>query len=250
MFTRTVASNGRQASRASLKWILLCCLVLLTPPWTRVDGQRADPADELRNFDARVSLRSAPAVAPLASQLTALQAVQTVAPSVVATYDEVFGVTRTLMNRAGYLTDPGAGREPQQIAIDFMVANSALFGLQAGDVAEYQVTDVVPNIATSSTHVYLRQTYQGIPVYNAQFHVNINRTGRILSVNNQFVPALASSVNSLSPGVDASEAVAEAASHLRIALAAPPHRSRSRWAPTIVRGSNGTASHASPSRRD
>jgi extracellular elastinolytic metalloproteinase len=220
MFTRTVASNGRQASRSCLKGILLCCLVLLAPPWARVDGQRADPADELRNFDARVPLRSSSAVAPLVS--AALQAARTTDPSVVATYDDVFGVTRTLMSRAGYLTGAVAGREPQQIAIDFMAANSSLFGLQAGDVSEYEVTDIVPNIATGSTHVYVRQTYRGIAVYNAQFHVNVNRNGRILSVNNQFVPALASSVNSMSPAIDGSEAVTRAASQLRIALAAAP----------------------------
>ena len=69
---------------------------------------------------------------------------------------------------------------------------------------------------------YLRQTHRGIPVYNAQFHVNVNRNGRIMSVNNQFVPDLAFSVNSLSPSVSAPEAVADAAGHLQIALPALP----------------------------
>ena len=43
---------------------------------------------------------------------------------------------------------------------------------------------------TGATHIYLRQRYRGLPVYNAQLHVNVNRDGRIISVNNSFLPGL------------------------------------------------------------
>ena len=39
------------------------------------------------------------------------------------------------------------------------------------------MTDVVSTSVTGATHIYLRQTYLGLPVYNAQLHVNVNRDG-------------------------------------------------------------------------
>ena len=84
------------------------------------------------------------------------------------------------------------------------------------------MTDVVPNPTTGSTHVYVRQTIQGLSVYNAQLHVNVDRESRIMSVNNQFVPALGGSINAVAPTSSAAAAVARAAEHLAIALEATP----------------------------
>ena len=44
---------------------------------------------------------------------------------------------------------------------------------------------------TGATHIYLRQRYQGIPVYNGQLQINVNRDGRIISVNNSFLAGIA-----------------------------------------------------------
>ena len=87
------------------------------------------------------------------------------------------------------------------VAVEF-VSNPAvleMLGLTADDLLDYEVTDVVPSKVTGATHIYLRQTLYGIPVYNGQLHVNVNRDGRIISVNNSFVPDLAPSVTALAP---------------------------------------------------
>ena len=60
---------------------------------------------------------------------------------------------------------------------------------------------------TGATHIYLQQRYRGIPVYNAQLHVNVNRDGRIISVNNSFLPGIARAVSSLSPRMQLPAAV-------------------------------------------
>jgi extracellular elastinolytic metalloproteinase len=201
---------------------LFSCLVLFALSWTRVATQNFTvQGDALGNFDAR--LASPPASASSArteAQNAALQALRAAYPAVSVTYDPALGVTRTVMNQAGYLTLPDL-REPLQIAVDYIHASTDLLGLEPGDLI-YEVTDVVPNAATGSTHVYFRQTHNGLAVYNAQLQVNVNREGRILSVNNQFVPFLASSANLASPAISASEAVAGAARHLNIPLAAQP----------------------------
>ena len=64
--------------------------------------------------------------------------------------------------------------------------------------------------------------WQGIPVFNAQLQININREGHILSVNNSFVPMLARSVNLVDPSLVATDAVLRAAAHLKLPVAAPP----------------------------
>ena len=138
------------------------------------------------------------------------------------TYDEQFGVTRTLTNHAGQLTLGAPGRDPLDVALSYVQANPALLGISAEDLADYEMTDLVANPATGSIHVYFRQMLQGLPVYNGQLHVNVDRESRIMSVNNQFVPALAASLNAVVPSVSAATAVARAAEHLGIALAETP----------------------------
>ncbi|MBI2822046.1 MAG: M36 family metallopeptidase, partial [Acidobacteria bacterium] len=93
-------------------------------------------------------------------------------------------------------------------------------GLNTADLTEYETTDVVVNRATGSTHVYLRQLHGGVPVYDGQLQINVNRNGRVLSVNNAFQPALAQGVNTLTPKVRPEEAALRAAEHL--AIANPP----------------------------
>ena len=178
--------------------------------------------DGERNYDARVLLNRGFRAPQDAAQQDAVGALRSELPDLSVTYDEQFGVTRTLINHAGYLTLPARASDPVDVALGYVQANPALMGLAAADLAEYEVTDVVPNPTTGSTHVYVRQTIQGLSVYNAQLHVNVDRESRIMSVNNQFVPALGGSINAVAPTSSAAAAVARAAEHLAIALEATP----------------------------
>ena len=81
--------------------------------------------------------------------------------------------------------------EPMTIAMDFVRSNLAALGLEASDLEGYAVSNVVYSKVTGATHIYLQQRYQGIPVYNAQLQINVNRDGRIISVNNSFMAGIA-----------------------------------------------------------
>ena len=142
-------------------------------------------------------------------------------PSLSVTYDAQSGQPRTLSNHGGYLT-PADGRHPLDIAMSFVQSGDALLGLEPSDVTEYTVTDVVPNRTTGSTHVYMRQSLGGVPVYNAQLQININRDGRIISMSNQFVRGLARAIGEDRPRVGAARAVAGAAAHLNQPLSQAP----------------------------
>jgi extracellular elastinolytic metalloproteinase len=108
------------------------------------------------------------------------------------------------------------------LAMNFIRNNAAALGLEAADLQGYAVTDVVRSKPTGATHIYLQQRYRGIPVYSAQLHVNVNRDGRIISVNNSFLPGVARSVSSLSPRMQLSAAVSSAAQFSDTPLATQP----------------------------
>ncbi len=174
---------------------------------------------ESRNFDARTGhnagLRFADAM--VVPSLTGRFA----QPDIAATFDETTGVTRTLMSHTGFLTTPAAGG-PKAVALAFASANPALFGLAKADLADMEVTDVVPSDLTSLTHIYYRQRHLGLPVYNGQLQFNVHKDGRILSINNAFVPGIAAVAKSTSPAIGADAAVASAAKNLSVALAVQP----------------------------
>ena len=170
---------------------------------TVVQGKPALLEDS--NFDARIEANRGRQAQPTAMQSAGIQALA--GPTGNFTFDEQFGVTRTLSNPQGYLTAANQGRSPLDIAMDYVQTSVAVLGLEASDLTGLEVTDIGPNPTTGSTHAYLRQTWQGIPVFNAQLQININREGHILSVNNSFVPMLARSVNLADPSLVATDAV-------------------------------------------
>ena len=131
------------------------------------------------------------------------------------------GAVSALTSQRGYLTDKASGA-PMTLAMNFVRNNVAALGLEAADLQGYAVTDVVHSKVTGATHIYLQQRYRGIPVYNAQLQVNVNRDGRIISVNNSFLPGIARAVSSLSPRMQLPAAVGSAAQFSGTPLAAQP----------------------------
>ena len=153
-------------------------------------GAQVPTAGEPRNFDARPGRTARMLAQPVAEGNAALQAFAAGRPDLAVSVDDTFGTTSKLYDRLGYLTGPDP-REPRVVALDFITTNSAVLGLDQADLAEYEVSDLVVNQATGSTHLYLRQTFQSIPLYNGLLQVNVNREGRIMSVNNAWVRGLA-----------------------------------------------------------
>src|SRR6185436_8697697 len=133
--------------------------------------------------------------------------------------DAATGAVSALTSQSGYLTEKASGT-PMTLAMSFLRNNLTALGLEAADLQGYAVTDVVYSKITGATHVYLQQQYRGIPVYNAQLHINVNRDGRVISVNNSFLPGIARAVSSLSPRMQLPAAVGSAAQFSGIAAPA------------------------------
>jgi extracellular elastinolytic metalloproteinase len=201
---------------APWRWV---ALVLVLTGGLGIEAITQQPADATggmfpQTYDARTAFAGLAAVEPGTSQRARLAALQQDILELEATFDATTGVTRTLWSRTGYLTQPQPG-PAIDIADAFIASNLAMLGLIDEDVGDRELTDLVFSQVTGATHVYYRQRHGGIPVYATQLQVNVNRDGRILSVNNSFVPAIGSGVNATVPAIDAASAVQGALQHLQ-----------------------------------
>jgi len=198
-------------------WFVL--LLILSPPLGaqifHFDGSGA----ESRNLDRRVP--ELPRFEPGPQQLQAIESLRGQMPALAVTFDESTGATRSLYNAAGFLTGPQEG-DPLDLALGFVRENRMLLGLGPSDLRDWEVTDRVLSSVSGVTHLYLRQLHAGLPVYNAQLQVHVTADGRILSVNNAFVPGLGQRSSTVAPALGAGNAVVRAAEHLGIRLPGPP----------------------------
>lgn len=201
--------SRRSLQRSLLAGVIGAALAQPVFAFTEIEAKHG------RNHDARVELQNAPARAATPAQAAALDALRARVPELAVEIDPVSGATRSLYNRAGYMTDAVPGADNKAVALAFLREQATLLGLRSADIASFEVTDDVQSRASGILHLYLRQTHEGLAVYNGQLQVNIDRDGAILSVNNQFVPDLAGSVNRLQPAISAGQAVGAAALQLQ-----------------------------------
>ena len=108
-----------------------------------------------------------------------------------------------------------------QVALRYVAEHREELGLTQADVADVAITDAYTSDHTGVSHVYLRQRFQGIEVYNANINVNVAANGNVLSHGSDFVPNLASVVNRTSPVLDPAAAVALAAAVVELNPIAP-----------------------------
>lgn len=175
---------------------------------------QAPLAEGERHYDARLELnRTFTALRSAARPAVTAETVQGLVANVqelTVESNDVTGAVATLSSQRGYLTNASSAL-PMAIAQTFIRNNAAALGLELSDVQGYSVSDTVYSRVTGATHIYLQQRHRGIPVYNGQLHVNVNRDGRIISVNNSFLPGLAGAVRTATPRMQLSAAVSAAA---------------------------------------
>ncbi|WP_342375404.1 extracellular metalloproteinase [Myxococcus stipitatus] len=166
-----------------------------------------------RNHDARIARNLGMKKALSAVQKDREAALRRGVPELRVETDASTGLVRSLVNPVGALTAPSSG-DALAIGFSFLQAQRELLGLELTDLANLEVTDRVYSRQSGVTHLYLRQTHQGLPLYNGQLQINVDGKGRVLSVHSDFMPSLARAVASIQPRLDAAAAVSGAARHL------------------------------------
>ena len=178
-------------------------------------------AEGPRSYDARNEYNANFQLENSLAQSLALESLRSESVDLATSFDPTTGVTRTVNNRTGYLTEAQAG-DPEAVALAFINSHLEGLGLTTNDVQNLELTDRVFSKVTGATHLYYRQTHLGLPVYNGQLHINVNREGRILSVNNAFLSNLQDSVGSTVPTLSAANAVIAGASQVGITTSTAP----------------------------
>ena len=162
--------------------------------------------DRMRNYDARPAANVGFKVVQSQTQKTALTELFESRSDLVITFDPSTGATRTLYHPTSYLTESSSG-DAEAIALSYLQANRTVLGLVAEDLVDLELTDRVFSAVTGATHLYYRQTHAGLPLYNGQLQIHVNRDGRVLSINSLFLPALGQAAGSTEPQLSAAEAV-------------------------------------------
>jgi extracellular elastinolytic metalloproteinase len=155
--------------------------------------------------------------------LTAALTVQLVPPALSApavppgsaTDDVLRG--RVLSRPGGYLSDPTPG-DALDIALDFMRQNRDRFRLTGDDLSDIVLKDRYTTQHNGITHLYFRQRFARIEVFNGDININVTRDGRVLNMGSAFEPDLRSAVNALQPAIPAQAAVGSAAVELGLQL--------------------------------
>jgi Ca2+-binding RTX toxin-like protein len=89
-------------------------------------------------------------------------------------------------------TTPLSAVDALAAATSYLEANAADFGLTLADAQNFAVTSQYGDDHNGVTHVYLRQTYQGLQIVDADINLNVGSDGSILSVYSSFVNDVAS----------------------------------------------------------
>jgi len=109
------------------------------------------------------------------------------------------------------LTFVGQGVFAQNQLDDFVKKSAAEFEQTATDISDYQITSSHVSKRSGITHYYLQQQYKGIPIYNAVMGVYIAKSGKLVSMENQFIRNIDSKINTTTASLDAYSALGKVA---------------------------------------
>ena len=211
--------SGSQFRYICAAFIINLVLILSTGVASAVNG---DPKVDNSQYDARVEFNQGFIQNLDQPQQTVISKMAKKVPDLAFTFDNASGVISSLSSHTGYLTEPKSGQEALPVVMDFLTSNAAMLGMSSKDLSSLEVTDRVYSKITGTTHIFMRQIHEGLPVYNSQMQVNLDREQRILSVNNSAITDMAAAANAIKPDIDLSAAVGKAAQHLGISLSNPP----------------------------
>ncbi len=124
---------------------------------------------------------------------------------------------------SAFLTGPTAG-SPLQIARDYLAQHATDYGLSGNDVNSMIVTDQYTDSAGAhTTHLYFRQTFNGLAVKGSDISVNITPQGEIINVGGSFTAGLGAKSNNQvpAPALTASQALTAASNQLHLTPTGP-----------------------------
>ena len=109
--------------------------------------------------------------------------------------DPLTGTPRSFQNFSGALSG-STGGSPASVAMGFARSHAAILGLSSADLDALGAPKIVTSPSGISS-VRFAQSYQGVPAYDNDLRINLDRVNRVLSVTGSPVHDL--SVDSVAP---------------------------------------------------
>jgi extracellular elastinolytic metalloproteinase len=210
---------------------LVTALALLGLTAGGAAGAPSQAREEGGLFDVRSALTAAPEAASAAqAQLRDSLGIQG-----VVDIDPLTGTPRVVAKLDGFLTGPSEA-DAKDVALDYVRAHAAVFTLDSDDLAALRLVRDYTDIG-GTRHLVWAQTFDGIPAFDNDLRASVMRDGRLLAVMGSPRPDLA--VASVSPEVDAVQALDFALAAAGADAAAPPIVSRASGASRATRFEDG-----------
>lgn len=96
---------------------------------------------------------------------------------------------------------------PNAVALQYLRNHYSDFGLQLADVAEVTVSDSYFSENLKTTHVWLQQSHQGVPVHGALLGIHVQTNGQIVAGPSRFIAHLQEKNLVAMPALSASDAL-------------------------------------------
>ena len=119
--------------------------------------------------------------------------------------------------KGGFLTGPSPD-DPLEIALRYLNEHRVELGLTEDDLTDIVVRDRYITAHNGVTHLYLRQRFNGIELFNGDININVSQDGRVINVGNRFVSNLRAHVETTTPTLPAVAALYNVAGQLGLSV--------------------------------
>jgi subtilisin-like proprotein convertase family protein len=139
-------------------------------------------------------------------------------PGAEVRFSPLFGAAEVVRNNLGALTGPAPGKPGQEIVLDFLRANAGLYGLTEADLAALRFKGESLDRKSGLRMVRCEQVVNGLPVFESDTRVTLDREGRIIRIVGLLAPNAPVNAIAISPAVTPEAALVTAMRSVGIAL--------------------------------
>ncbi|MBK7965770.1 MAG: M36 family metallopeptidase [Bacteroidetes bacterium] len=105
----------------------------------------------------------------------------------------------------------------QKLIDDYLKSNFKKMGLSQGDISEWTITDQSTSTQSGIAHIYIRQEYKGLPLFNGLATFAL-KEGNVFMSGNRMVSNLSDYIRYKAPNLNPVKAIHAAASKLNLDL--------------------------------
>ncbi len=139
-------------------------------------------------------------------------------PGAEVRFSPLFGAPEIVRNNRGALTAAAPGKAGKDVVLDFLRANEALYGLSDADLSNLNFKGESVDKKSGLRMVRFEQVVNGLPVFQSDTRVTLDKNGRIVRVVGLLAPDAPVNALAVSPQVTAQQALATAMKSVGIAL--------------------------------